>query len=93
MIKVSGVLGLATALERKFASDTHVFLSDLCLFLGRKVVLDVEELSDLLGCLSLDHVGTAKKELGVSKDLHALSDRIDGRATRTLSCSRRREAA
>lgn len=93
MIKVSDVLGSATALARELVSDTHVFLSDLCLLLGRKVVLDVEELSNLLGCLSLDHVGPAKEELGVSKSLLAPFDGIDGRATRTLSCSRRRGAA
>jgi hypothetical protein len=36
---------------------THVLLADLRLLLGRKVVLDVEELANLLGRLALDHVG------------------------------------
>lgn len=34
-----------------------VLASDLLLLLGGEVVLDVESLADLLGGLSLDHVG------------------------------------
>ena len=35
----------------------RVVETDLVLLLGRKVVLDVKELADLLGALLLDHVG------------------------------------
>jgi len=49
---------------------TYVLLLDLRLFLWRKVVLNVEELSDLFGCLALNHVGAA----GITKGGESLHD-------------------
>ena len=42
--------------NRKQCKVTHVLLLDLCFLLGCEVVDNVEELTNLLGCLALDHV-------------------------------------
>ena len=43
---------------REVEGNAHVFLLDLSFLLWGEVILDVEELTDLLWGLSLDHVGT-----------------------------------
>lgn len=45
------------SLERHLLLSPLVLTADLVLLLGSEVILDVEGLADLLGGLSLDHVG------------------------------------
>lgn len=48
---------------------THVLLLNLGLLFWSKVVLNVEQFADLLGCLAFDHVGANHQEEGPCKHL------------------------
>jgi len=55
-----------------------VLAADLVLLLGSEVVLDVERLADLLGRLSLDHVGDSlAADVEKSLDVHVVGGKDD----------------